>query len=285
MLTALSSKPATAVANGLAILTPVFALITWLTPDWFGQLTLPKALLVGLLMAFTFLFVTAILLAIFAWTYRKFRPLDHSTESSDQAVAQKYESEGLNGGENLTAVKEMIQSDFKGSMDELQGNLQSQLRELESSLEVRLRALAECISLAGVADQIDDGLRSAADSLLTLSNFESTPAFTMGEQVNRSKYWGSAQNGITERLAALAQLIKDTTGTEIYPHDSPAYAADPFMRAPNDDKFTDEGLRQDFRRLTDELRTFEVKARAEAGRIRERFRAAEQMVAEMGKKQ
>lgn len=88
MLTALSSKPATAVANGLAILTAIFAVISSLIPDWFGELTLPKALLVGLAMALVTLLISALLLAILAWAYRRFKPLPVAeSEPAPESVA------------------------------------------------------------------------------------------------------------------------------------------------------------------------------------------------------
>lgn len=93
MLTTLSSKPATAVANGLAILTPIFAVISWLIPDWFGQLTVAKALLVGLALAFAALLATAILLAVLAWAYRKFRPMADPPATSAAAASRIAELE------------------------------------------------------------------------------------------------------------------------------------------------------------------------------------------------
>jgi len=67
MLNLFSSKPATALANGFGILSALFAVLSWLTPDWFGHLTAPKAILVGVGIALAFELVLALVLALLAW--------------------------------------------------------------------------------------------------------------------------------------------------------------------------------------------------------------------------
>jgi hypothetical protein len=69
------SKTASAVATWLAIGAAFYALIIWLTPQWFGQLTWPERILTGIGLSLATALVFAVVLALGGFGWRQFRPL------------------------------------------------------------------------------------------------------------------------------------------------------------------------------------------------------------------
>jgi hypothetical protein len=72
------SPQAAAVSVWLTLATGIFTVLSWLTPEWWGQLTWPQAILAGMAMTLVGALGLAVLLAISAWGFRKLWPLPGS---------------------------------------------------------------------------------------------------------------------------------------------------------------------------------------------------------------
>lgn len=70
------SRTAAALATWLTLGTVVLGLLAWLTPEWFGTLTVPQATLLGIGAISALSLVIAVAVFVFALGFRRLRPLE-----------------------------------------------------------------------------------------------------------------------------------------------------------------------------------------------------------------
>jgi hypothetical protein len=101
------SKTAAALATWLAILTAVFGVLVWLTPEWFGHLSWAQTILVCFTFALATLFVLALTASLFANAFRLMRPVPASEVAEELVRVServKRAEERLDGAQVVSAV-------------------------------------------------------------------------------------------------------------------------------------------------------------------------------------
>lgn len=130
----LESKTAQVIGTWFGILSGAGSLLSWLTPEWFGQLSIPQAIFVGIGFALGVSLVGAIALAIAGYGFRLFKPL----KAHDSLPELDHSPPGIDS-------EELIER-FTGEMDHLKEYLREMLQTIGSNhdaLQDRINAIED----------------------------------------------------------------------------------------------------------------------------------------------
>ena len=103
MFAIIHNKTAQALSGWAGLLTTIFTILGRLTPEWFGQLTWPQAILIGIAAALSTMLASSIVLAVGGYGFRLIRPLPSipPTEQDDGPPTPElpplYDDSGIKG--------------------------------------------------------------------------------------------------------------------------------------------------------------------------------------------
>lgn len=114
----LHSKTAQAIGTWFGILSGVGAVLTWFTPEWFGRLSLPQAILLGIGLALAASLTISIAVAVFAFGFRLLKPLPVTTQAP--ARGGKMPATPLADNPKLSAQVEELSKKVKAVIQDYQ---------------------------------------------------------------------------------------------------------------------------------------------------------------------
>jgi hypothetical protein len=144
------SKTVQALGSWLGILSAFFALLSKLSPGWFGQLTWPEAILSGIALALVVTLVGAVALFIASYGFRLIKPLPVPEIPTDRPTPQQrletrlkiiqacrgsiigyrqqagYFTDYVEGGASFMAIRRHLDRAFLEAFEELRHSLADQ---------------------------------------------------------------------------------------------------------------------------------------------------------------
>lgn len=130
-------------------------------------------------------------------------------------------------------------------------SLPGQIQELQAPLA----AIAEAHRLGGIPERLDVLSAQASEALRSLSGVEEIAAANKGGGAINSlgRLWSDRAMICEGFLGELEILALSECDQSIDTQSSPHYNANPFRKVPNDNRFSDEELKQEFRKLSDRV--------------------------------
>lgn len=140
MLGLIRNKTAQGLSGWAGLLTTVFTLLGKLTPEWFGALTWPQAILAGIAAALGAMLLFAVALVLGAYGFRLLRPIPVQTPDQANAVANGETPEPLGrqlaeqGEESAKMIdlSSRMASAFEDQMNAIEGDLAARKVEADN---------------------------------------------------------------------------------------------------------------------------------------------------------
>lgn len=251
------SKTAGALATWLTLSASFFAWVGSMTPQWFGELTWPQLLLVGLCGALVATLVLAWALAGLAHAYRHAWPLPASGSSESQSAPPPGSAVAYDDSELRAAILE-IKAAQSRLADEVRQEVNQRLEPILASVN-RLELYAQRSRLTAARETLT---RAEARISELLGKHREEYAKPASHRVRNEGH-----HSLPRALHGFQRSLTETLGLDIDLTQHPNYTLNPLRTVDGDAEVESDSDRQDFRRTYDQGKTALTTIRKEGAAI------------------